>query len=179
MMTTIANISLIVAALLGLCVMLRWDLHALQQSSYNNSRYNTWLRQNSDLASPKRLIVLAVLIGSFTTMAQTSWMVVLLLAIVLAALAIAVALKLHDKPLKWDGRVTRRFILALILALLAIAGTMVMAQRLNEADALRPASMLAVLILAISPLLTMLSNWLLRPLEKHHEKDVGNGPEEQ
>lgn len=165
--TTIANICLLVAALLGLCAMLHWDLQNLQQSDYSNSRYNAWLRESSDLTSPKRLTVIAVLIASFTTMAQMSWMVVMLLAIILACMAIVMLLKRHEKPLKFDSRITRRFITSLLLALAMIVGTYYLGKHLNKADALRPTSMLAMMILAVSPLLTMVVNSIFRPLEKN------------
>ena len=165
--TTIANICLLAAALLGLCAMLRWDLQNLQQNDYSNSRYNAWLRESSDLTSPKRLTVIAVLIASFTTMAQMSWMVVMLLAIILACMAVAMLLKRHEKPLKFDSRVARRFITAMILALMMIVGTYYLGKHLNKADVLRPTSMLAMMILAVSPLLTMTANAIFRPLEKN------------
>ena len=176
-MTTIANIALLTAALIGLFAMLRWDLTALQQNGYRNSRYNGWLKESSDLSSPKRIIVLAVLIGSFTTMAQDSWIVVMLLAVFLVALAISTLLKRHEKPLKCDGRVVSRFILAMALALIAIGGTTLMGQRMNEPDFTRPASMLAVMILAITPLLVMLVNWVIRPFEKSAKNDLENDVE--
>ena len=171
MITDIANITLLAAALLGLIAMLRWDLRALQQNGFQNSRYNAWLRKNSDLTSPKRLAVLAVLIACFTTMAQTSWMVVMLLAIVLVLLAIGMLLKKLDDPLIVNRHVVRRFVTAMILALLTVGGTILLSQRLHETETLRSASMIAVMILAVSPLLTMLTNWILRLFEKPLDND--------
>lgn len=178
MMTTIANITLLATALLGLCAMMCWDLRLLQQNGYSTSRYYAHL-QSSDLITPKRLTVLAVLMGCLTTMAQASWMVVMLLAAVLAALAIAMLLKRHDKPLKFDAPIAWRFAIALLLSLLAIAGTFLLGQRLNVADTLRPTSMLAVMILAISPLLTMLVNCIIYPFEKHPKNTLNNDANEQ
>lgn len=178
MITDIANIALLAAAITGLIAMLRWDLRALQLSGFQNSRYNAWLRQSSDLTSPKRLAVLAVLIACFTTMAQASWMVVMLLAAVLALLALGMLVKKHDNPLRVTGHVVRRFAVAMILVLLVIGGTIILGKRMHEADILRSASMIAVMILAISPLLTMLTNWLLhlfeKPINNTQNTDEGN-----
>ena len=174
-MTTIAYISLLVTALIGLCAMLSWDLQKLQQNGYRNSQYNAWLRQSSELTSPKRLAVLAVLIASLTTMAQQSWIVVMILAAALLFIAIWILLKRDDKRPKPDGRAALLAAVTLTLAMLAIGGTVMMGKRLHEADLLRPASMTAVMVLAISPLLTMLANWLLgspkKPVNDSNEKE--------
>lgn len=171
MITDIANIALLAAATIGLIAMLRWDLRALQLNGFQNNRYNAWLRQSSDLTSPKRLTVLAVLIACFTTMAQASWMVVMLLAVVLALLAIGMLVKKHDNPITATGHVVRRFATAMILAILAIGGIITLGKRLHETDTLRSAAMVAVMILAISPPLTMFTNWLLHLFEKPIESD--------
>lgn len=166
MMTIIANITLMIAALFALCAMLRWDLMMQQQNGFSNRRYNAWLRQSSELTSIKRLTVLAVLIGSFTTMAQTSWMVMMILALVLVGQGIALLMAKHDKPIKFDKHMTLLFCVALLITVAIVAATGYLGSRQNMVMASESAAVVAVMILAVSPLLTMLVNWLLHPFLK-------------
>ena len=172
----IANIILLAAALWGLLAMSRWDLNALQQNAYSNSRYNAWLRESGDFTSTKRLAVLAILIARFTTMAQASWMVVMILAAALIGLAqvITMRLKRQEQPVRLEVRAVRRLVLIMALALVAITGVIFLGKSLNETDILRPASMIAVMTIAVSPLLTMLANWLLGLIEKRPENDTSD-----
>ena len=164
--TTIANITLLVAALLALVAMLRQDMLNLQQSGYSNSRYNAWLKQSGDISSLKRLLVLAVLIGTFTNMAMASWMVVMLLAAVLVALAVSMLAKRVEKPSKFRGKTVSRFVIALITALISVGAIYLVAKHMGQADHVRPAAMLAIMIVAITPLITMFANWLCHFFEK-------------
>lgn len=173
--TMIANISLLVSALLALFAMLRFDLQNLHHNGYSNKRYNAWLRESGDISSIKRLLAAAVLIGSFTTMAMTSWMVVMFLAAALLALAISMLIRRPDKPSGLNSRAVSVLITAMVLALLAIGCTYYLGQRTGQADATRPASMLAVILVVISPLLTMLSNWIFHPFNKSPENSQEEG----
>lgn len=170
-MTIIANITLMIAALFALCAMLRWDLMMQQQNGYSNRRYNAWLRQSSELTSVKRLTVLAVLIGCFTTMAQTSWIVVMILALVLIGQGIALLMAKHDKPVNFDKRGKLLFFVALLITVAVIGTTAYLGSRQGRVIASQSAAVIAVMILAVSPLLTMLVNWLLHPFMKRSSDD--------
>jgi len=167
MITIIAHITLLVAALFGLCAMLlRWDVRVLQLNDYSNSEFNNWLRNSGELSSIKRLAVLAVLVGTCTTMAQASWMVTMLLAAVLIALGIAVLRRKPQEPLTLDKRVARLLFTITIITLLAVELAGYLGSRDSEAEAARGAAIVGVVILTVSPLLTMLANWLLGPIER-------------
>lgn len=161
-MTTIAHISLLAAALLDLCAMLRLETAALQRNAFSNSRFYTWLRESGELISPKRLLVFAVLIACCTTMARTSWMVVMLLAIVLAVQGIVLA---FHKGAADDEKASKRSwiagIIAFVLAVLGTGGAAWLGNLSSEVEGLKAASIAAVILLAISPLLAMLANSLL------------------
>ncbi len=170
-MLIIANISLLVVALFDLCMMLRYDLLMLHQCEYKNSVY--WQRLNNDgeFTSLKRLLALAVLIGACTTMARMSWMVVAILAIVLLAQAIV----LMRKPRvvnqgKSNKRRARLFIAATVLALVIVAIVGYVGSLKGELIAAQSAATTALLVLVVSPVLVVLSNWLMGPIERNANK---------
>lgn len=164
MMTIIANLTLLAAALFALCAMLRWDSLMQLLNGFSNHRYNTWLRQSGELTSIKRLTVLAVLIACFTTMAQTSWIVVMILAAVLVGQGIALFMAKHEKP---DKRVTILLLSALVIAVIAAGAAGYAGSLQSKVIASQSAAITAVMILAVSPLLIMLTSWLLHPILKH------------
>lgn len=161
-MTMIAHICLLVAALAALCAMLLCDLTALRREGYSNNRFYSWLLESGELTAPKRLTALAVLVGCFTTMARTSWMVVMILAAVLAVLAVVLLMR-RDDTKRLGGRSTRVFIQAMTAAILIVGAGAWVPRMLGEteADVSEPAALLAVMLVAVSPLLTMCANWLM------------------
>lgn len=161
-MTTIAYITLLVAALFDLCVVLGRDITEHQHNEFSNKRYNAWLRKSGELSSPRRLLVLAVLIATCTTMAQLSWIVVMILAAVLAAQGIVLLSHSKFKLFDWNKKTALMFFTAIILTLIAAVAAGYMGNLTNTEDASRAAAIVAVMILAITPLLTMLTAWLLR-----------------
>ena len=58
MMTIIANIVMVVAAVLDLCVLLFLDIKMLRLSDYNTSRYYNQLIESGEFSSMKRLFLL-------------------------------------------------------------------------------------------------------------------------
>ena len=84
-MTIIAYTALAAAAILDLLIAMRQDAIALKNNHFSNNRFYAWLRESDELTSPKRLLFLTVLIACCTTMAQMSWIVVMILALVLLA----------------------------------------------------------------------------------------------
>lgn len=159
-MTMIAYICLLVTALAALCAMQLSDLAALRRLEYSNNRFYTWLRESSELTAPKRLAALAVLVGCFTTMARSSWMVVMILAAVLAVLAVVLLMR-RDETKRLGGRSTRVFIQAMTVAILIVAAGAWVPRMLGEPDVVEPTALLAVMLVAVSPLLTMFANWLV------------------
>lgn len=160
-MTTIAHICLLVAALVALFAMLRCDLAALRRHEYSNKRFYSWLIESGELTSARRLAALVVLVGSFTTMARSSWMVVMILAALLAILAVTMLTRRGDAE-RLEGRSTSVLVLALVVAVLVTGAAAWVSRLTGEADVVEPAAMLAVMLVAVSPLLTMLANLLPR-----------------
>ncbi|MBR7011557.1 MAG: hypothetical protein IKI10_01550 [Muribaculaceae bacterium] len=176
MMTLIGYITLLVAAMLDMLVMLGMDMQAMQASGYSNRKYNNWLRESGELSSFKRVLVLAVLIGTCTTMAQMSWMVVVILAAVLLVQGIVLLRSwLGNKTLAFDRRAAGRYFTAIFITLIILAATGYLGYRSGSVDAAHAVAIMAVMILAITPLLTMLTNWLLKPFGKLSNSDEGEG----
>ena len=173
MMTTtlIAFAALLAAALFDLCVMLLPETLALQENGHSNGRFYSWPVKGDELTAPRRLLVLAVLIGCCTTMARSSWLVILLLAITLLAQGIILLFSKGTKPslLKRHGWLV--YCTAIVLALLASAAGYILGNHQGTADALESAATIAVILLALSPLLAMLANWLLSPLKIDKKSD--------
>ena len=162
MMTLIANIALLVAALLDMIVMLGIDINAHRNNGHSNSKYNDWLSKSGELLSTKRLLLLAVFVATFTTMAQESWMVVMLLAATLLVQGISLLRQRQWKLIERGKYTGRMLVTAVVLALIAIGVVAYVASRTNVVYASRVTAITAVMILLITPLLTMLVAWLLR-----------------
>jgi len=169
--TTTAQITLLAATLLALFAMVRRDLTNLQNNGFSNSRYYDWLLESSEFSSPKRILAFAVLLGSFTTMALTSWMVIMLLAAVIAMLGIAMLLRRQDKPAKLSGRAAGLYIATMLIASLSIAAAHFISKLTGlEGKSVSNASTVALVLLVMSPLVVMAANWLLRPFERNRDK---------
>ena len=161
-MNLIANIAQIVAALFSLILLLGSDITAHRDNGHSNSRYYKWLSKSGELMSPKRLLLLAVFVGTFTTMAQQSWMVVMILAATLLIQGIVLLKGRQWKLMEWDKRTRQMLVVAVILSLIAIGVVAYVGSKTDMLFASRVTAMFAVMLLPITSLLTMLVAWLLR-----------------
>lgn len=162
-MTMTAYLILIAAGLLDLLAMLRLDAATMQASDFDNRQYNKQLKDKEEFISPKRLLVLAVLIGAFTSMSQMSWIVVLILAAVILAQGAALLTSSRRRQPASTRRAKRLHITAIALALILI-GAVAAALFLSGYDNIKTCRGVATLelaILAFSPLLTIAANLLL------------------
>lgn len=160
---------MVAATLLDMCVMLKKDSLSLQQNGFNNKQYNALLKSEGEITSPKRLLVIAVLIGLLSTMAQ-SWIVVLVLAaVILAQAAYFLIRKTSEQPRAiWRSR--KLTIMAITIAIIITGVVGYLSMRESETIAARNASITALVLLIISPALTMLMNLLSGPWELHTEE---------
>ena len=162
MMNLIANIALTAAALLDTIVLLGGDINAHRDNGHSNSRYYSWLSKSDEFLSPKRLLLLAVFVGTLTTMAQQSWMVVMLFAAVLLIQAIVLLSQRHWKFMLWEKPGGRLLTAAVMLALIAVGAAAYYGIRNGMVYSSRITSIVAAMIPPVTPLLTMLVAWLLR-----------------
>ncbi len=171
-MTLISQITLAAAAMIDLSAMLMVDTQAIQHNGHNNSRYYAWLRENSELTSTKRILVLAVLIGCCSTMAQSSWIVVLVLAAVLIIQGIMLWANGGIRHTKLNGKSWCAYAIGMILAAAFTGAAGYVGSSQSAATGWQSAAMAAVMTLAVSPLLAMLTAWLLSPFIKKGENTV-------
>ena len=165
MMNLIANITLLVAALLDMMVLLGGYIADHRNNGHSNSKYYRWLNKSGEIMSPKRLLLLGVFVGTFTTMAQQSWIVVMILAAVLLAQGIYLLRQRQWKLLDEGKNASRMLFTAMFIVLCAIFGVGLSALRSSVGTALfasRVTSMVAVMIVPITWLLTMLTARVLR-----------------
>ena len=164
-MNLIANITLLVAALLDMIVLLGGDIADHRNNGHSNSKYYRWLNKSGEIMSLKRLLLLAVFVGTFTTMALQSWIVVMILAATLLIQGIYLLWRRQWKLLD-DGKNARKMLFtAIFIMLCAIFGVGQSALRSSVGTTLfasRVTSMTAVMIAPVTWLLTMLAAWALR-----------------
>ena len=164
-MNLIANITLLVAALLDMIVLLGGDIADHRNNGHSNSKYYWWLNKSGEIMSLKRLLLLAVFVCTFTTMALQSWIVVIILAATLLIQGIYLLWRRQWKLLD-DGKNARQMLFtAIFIVLCAIFGVGQSALRSSVGTTLfasRVTSMAAVMIVPITWLLTMLTALVLR-----------------
>lgn len=164
-MNLIANITLLVAALLDMIVLLGGDIADHRNNGHSNSKYYRWLNKSGEIMSLKRLLLLAVFVCTFTTMALQSWIVVMILAATLLIQGIYLLWRRQWKLLD-DGKNARQMLFtAIFIVLCAIFGVGQSALRSSVGTTLfasRVTSMAAVMIAPITWLLTMLTALVLR-----------------
>ena len=164
-MNLIANITLLVAALLDMIVLLGGDIADHRNNGHSNTKYYRWLNKSGEIMSLKRLLLLAVFVCTFTTMALQSWIVVMILAATLLIQGIYLLWRRQWQLLD-DGKNARQMLFtAIFIVLCAIFGVGQSALRSSVGTTLfasRVTSMAAVMIVPITWLLTMLTAWVLR-----------------
>ena len=164
-MNLIANITLLVAALLDMIVLLGGDIADHRNNGHSNSKYYRWLNKSGEIMSLKRLLLLAVFVCTFTTMALQSWIVVMILAATLLIQGIYLLWRRQWKLLD-DGKNARQMLFtAIFIVLCAIFGVGQSALRSSVGTTLfasRVTSMAAVMLVPITWLLTMLTALVLR-----------------
>lgn len=164
-MNLIANITLLVAALLDMIVLLGGDIADHRNNGHSNTKYYRWFNKSGEIMSLKRLLLLAVFVCTFTTMALQSWIVVMILAATLLIQGIYLLWRRQWKLLD-DGKNARQMLFtAIFIVLCAIFGVGQSALRSSVGTTLfasRVTSMAAVMIAPVTWLLTMLTALVLR-----------------
>lgn len=155
----IVNITFLVAIALVLSMMLRWDLQMLQQHSFSTADYYDWLRSTDETCSTKRIVMLAVLIGSTTTYAKESWLVMALLATVTLALATFLLKQQRKQPLHFSKRMAINSFTTLLIACIFTTIVAIMSET-PELKMLN--SVYSVLFFAtFSYVFSLIANWLV------------------
>lgn len=139
------------------------DLMMLQQNSYRNERYRRWLVTSADTTSVMRLVSMAVVLASLSTLSN-AMVGAILIIVVSAANYLILAGRRYKKPLVWTPRARRIYAVMAFLVLLVVGGT-----GLGAMFSGRGVELMAVAALVCycgSHLITLAANWLLRPVEQ-------------
>lgn len=164
----IVNIAFLVAIALVLSMMLRWDLQMLQQHSFSTADYYDWLRSTDETCSTKRIVMLAVLIGSTTTYAKESWLVMALLATVTLALATFLLKQQRKQSLHFSKRMAINSFTTLLIACIFTTIVAIMSET-PELKMLN--SVYSVLFFAtFSYVFSLIANWLVSLFMKKDAK---------
>lgn len=140
----------------------RRDLMMLQQNSYRNERYRRWLDTSGDTTSIMRLVSMAVVLASLSTLA-TPIIGTILITAVSVINSISLARRKYKKPLVWTPRACRIYAVMVIIALI-----MIFATGFATGMTVASVSYMAITALAVyclSHLITVAANWLLKPVE--------------
>ncbi|MBR5639303.1 MAG: hypothetical protein IKW83_06005 [Muribaculaceae bacterium] len=161
----ITSISLVVASLIALAVMLRYDMVMLQQQDYSNKKFMKWLQDSDETYSSKRIAPMAALVACASNYARESWMVVALIAIAILALPITMLMSKKNK----STTVTKRAILSIIIALVVAAAC---ATSLINAKFSLEAGMFVLLLTSFSYALTLGANWIVGLFSKKNNNNT-------
>lgn len=140
----------------------RRDLMMLQQNSYRNERYRRWLDTSGDTTSVMRLVSMAVVLASLSTL-STPIVGAVLIGVISILNIFTLARKKYKKPLVWTPRARRIYAVMTLLAVIAIVVPGIITGMTRHSVELMGAA--AMIVYCLSHVFTLLANWLLKPVE--------------
>ena len=162
------DILLAVSAMIYMVFVVKRDLQMLQQNSYRNERYKKWLDMNGEYTTTSRMVCMVIGLLLMTSFAQFEWfgVVKLIVAIALIGMTVSLAKKKYKHSLVFTKRVWRLCVSE--LALIAVVSVLFSAGSLNGI------AFAFVAFSAFSYVVTMFSNWILKPVESAINKTYYN-----
>lgn len=154
-----------VLAAVNLVVEYRRMLMMLQQNSYRNDRFVRWLNTSADTTSMRRLIAVAVFFGSLVKFGSVCAGVVLMLLFFVCNVPSLVRRK-YKKPLVWTNRVGRLFWTMTALSAAVVGVAVVCFASAGWPSVLFVTSLTLLALYALSALVAMAANVILRPWER-------------
>ncbi len=156
----LSSIIVIATAVTDLFVIFRRDLMMLQQNSYRNERYLRWFKQSREASSFLRMWSV---VAFFALLASNiPYIAGCIVAVaVLAAQAVTLARRKYKKPLVMTKRALR---INCVMWVLTAAMTLGIALPLGS---WRAAGCTLVALSALSPLILLAANFILKPVEAH------------
>lgn len=157
--TDIIDIILAISASIYLLLVVKQDLQMLQQNSYRNERYKKWLSINNEYVATPRMLCMVMgvlLVSSFSVFCWFD-IVKLIMVIVLCAMSFRLIKAKYKHSLVFTKRVWRLYITEILL-LFAVSGLFSMGEPKGIAFAM-------VAFSAFSYVITIIVNWLLKPVE--------------
>jgi UDP-N-acetylmuramoyl-tripeptide--D-alanyl-D-alanine ligase len=160
-------IAVLVTSLADMYFVYSRDLMMLQQNSYRKERYMRWFNQANESTSFVRLfnlIIIFLLMLKRVPFEITAPIIV----VIYVWQAVSLARKKYKKPLVRTPRVNRIFGVMLSLTAILAVGVFALAYtHLGLLKGLYWATVMIAVLLLVSPILLLLSNDILKPVEKH------------
>lgn len=158
-MMFLLNTILAIVAVIYMVLVVKRDIQMLQQNSYRNERYKKWLKQNNEYTTMPRMACMIMGLLMVSTFAPFRWFVVLkvIFIIVLVVLSMNLLKAKYKHSLVFTKRVWRLLSAELLLILILA----VLYSRLE----MRAIAFVCVAFSAFSYVVTILTNWLLKPIE--------------
>ncbi|MDE6345309.1 MAG: UDP-N-acetylmuramoyl-tripeptide--D-alanyl-D-alanine ligase [Muribaculaceae bacterium] len=160
--------ALLVIALLSLHCNVRRDLMMLQQNSYMNDRYVRWFNQSGESTNYLRIGACIALLLCLVRHIPF-WASIGCAILIMGWIAVSLVKRKYKKPLVVTKRVNRLYAAIALLSAAITAITWVA----TGGDVLY-AAVAVVALNVISPLVMLLANVLLRPVEKHINRKFYN-----
>lgn len=157
--TAVIQIVLLATGLACLFPVLKRDLMMLQLNSYRNERYVRWFNSSNESTSYLRLggcISLFLILVQHLPFAVTGIVAILILGWIIFSLS---RVK-YKKPLVFTKRAVRIYFTMSTICVLAIGLTGFLTQSVYNA------AVVTIAVTVVSPLIMLLSNIILRPVEK-------------
>ncbi len=162
-LTSSLLIALITVGAINIGCELRRDLMMLQQNSYRNERYMRWLRTSADTTSYIRLFAYITLLIMMAPQLSVAFRCAVALVVMIINIFNLITAT-YKKPLVWTPRAKRIYSTAAILTIVAV-----MAVWLCTRSLMWTGTML-MLTYAVSHIIIMTANWILRPVESRINK---------
>ncbi len=153
-------IILVVLGAVNLALELKRDLMMLQQNSYRNERYSKWLTTSGDTTSFVRMVSYAGILVMLMPRIIFPLNVVLPYFVYILNSWTLLRAK-YKKPLVWTNRAKRIYGVAVALSVVVLAAVAVIYKSLYAV------AVAEFFLYALSHVVTLFSNWLLKPVEKH------------
>ncbi len=167
-MTLAINIILAIIATVYMVLVVKRDLQMLQQNSYRNERYRNWMGMNNEYTTTPRVLcmVMGMLLASSFSGYEWFDAVKAVISLVLACQSYSLFRKKYKHSLVFTKRVWRLFVTELVL----IVAVSLLFSRFD----LRGLAFAFVAFSAFSYVMTIASNWLLKPVENAINKKYYN-----
>lgn len=156
-------IILLVLSVVNIALEFKWNLQMLQQNSYRNERYTRWLNNSGDTTSINRLLTVVV-IFAMLYLRDAMWLGVYPAILVIGIQVYKLAVARYKKPLVFTNRAKRIYGVMLSIAAVVIAITAV------ACDSWYAVAIAAMALYALSHVVLLASNTLLKPVESYINK---------
>lgn len=161
------SIALLVTALLSLHCNMRRDLMMFQQNSYMSDRYARWFNQSGESTNYIRIgaciSLLLCLVNHIPFWASGGCAI-----LIMAWISVSLLRRKYKKPLVVTKRVKRLYAVAGLLNIVVIGATWIFTGELSYA------AVAAIGLNIVSPLIMLVANVILRPVEKYINRGFYN-----